>query len=61
MATHFSVLAGESQGQRSLVGCHLWGGTEPDTTEATWRQQQPKVLDLAYEVYFNFWKCVANI
>ena len=26
---------GESQGQRSLVGCHLWGRTESDTTEAT--------------------------
>ena len=25
----------ESQGQRSLVGCHLWGCTESDTTEAT--------------------------
>ena len=35
MVTHFSVLAGESQGQRSLVGCHLWGGTELDMTEAT--------------------------
>ena len=28
-------LPGESQGQRSLVGCRLWGGTESDTTEAT--------------------------
>ena len=26
-------LPGESQGQRSLVGCHLWGHTELDTTE----------------------------
>ena len=26
-------LPGESQGQRSLVGCHLWGRTESDTTE----------------------------
>ena len=25
----------ESQGQRSLIGCHLWGRTESDTTEAT--------------------------
>ena len=25
----------ESQGQGSLVGCHLWGCTESDTTEAT--------------------------
>ena len=28
-------LPGESQGQRSLVVCHLWGRTESDTTEAT--------------------------
>ena len=28
-------LPGESQGQRSLVGCNLWGRTESDTTEAT--------------------------
>ena len=28
-------LPGESQGQRSLVGCHLWGRTESDTTEVT--------------------------
>ena len=26
-------LLGESQGRRSLVGCHLWGRTESDTTE----------------------------
>ena len=30
-------LPGESQGQRSLVGCHLWGRTELDTTEVTWQ------------------------
>ena len=28
-------LPGESQGQKSLVGCHPWGRTESDTTEAT--------------------------
>ena len=28
-------LPGESQGRRSLVGCHLCGHTELDTTEAT--------------------------
>ena len=33
-------LPGESQGRRSLVGCHLWGRTESDTIEATWQQQQ---------------------
>ena len=31
-------LPGESHGQRSLVGCRLWGCTESDTTEVT-RQQ----------------------
>ena len=35
MATHSSVLTGESQGRGSLVGCHLWGHTELDMTEAT--------------------------
>ena len=35
MATHSSLLPGESQGRRSLVGCHLWGRTESDTTEVT--------------------------
>ena len=28
-------LPGESQEQGSLVGCHLWGRTESDTTETT--------------------------
>ena len=31
---------GESHGQRSLVGCRLWGHTESDTTEETQQQQQ---------------------
>ena len=35
MATHSSVVPGESQGWGSLVGCRLWGHTESDTTEAT--------------------------
>ena len=35
MATHSSVLLGESQGQGSLVGCRLWGRTELDMTEGT--------------------------
>ena len=29
------LLPGESQGQRSLVGCCFWGHTESDTTEVT--------------------------
>ena len=28
-------LPGESQEQGSLVGCHLWGLTESDTSEVT--------------------------
>ena len=28
-------LPGESQGRQSLMGCHLWGRTESDTTEVT--------------------------
>ena len=36
MATHCSgSCLGESQGRGSLVGCHLWGRTESDTTEVT--------------------------
>ena len=35
MATHSSVLAWRIPGRASLVGCHLWGRTESDTTEAT--------------------------
>ena len=35
MATHSSVLPGESQGRGSLVGCRLWGRTELDTTDVT--------------------------
>ena len=35
MATHSSILAWESQGRGSLVGCRLWGHIESDTTEVT--------------------------
>ena len=35
MATHFSILAGESHAQRSLTGYSLWGHKELDTTEVT--------------------------
>ena len=33
MATQSSTLAGESHGQRSLVGYSTWGHKESDTTE----------------------------
>ena len=34
MATHSSVLAWRIPGTGELVGCHLWGHTEWDRTEA---------------------------
>ena len=37
-------LPGESQGRGSLVGCHLWGRTESDTTEAIQQQQQVPLI-----------------
>ena len=37
-------LPGESQGQKSLVGCCFWGRTELGTTEATQQQQQQPLL-----------------
>ena len=40
---------GESQGQGSLVGCHQWGHTESDTTEATWQQQQQFIWKVTLE------------
>ena len=40
MATHSSVLAWRVPGMGELVGCHLWGRTESDMTEATQQQQQ---------------------
>ena len=38
MATHSSVLAWRIPETGDLVGCHLRGRTESDTTEATWQQ-----------------------
>ena len=35
-------LPGETQGRGSLVGCHLWGRTESDTTEATYSSRGKK-------------------
>ena len=41
-------LPGESQGQRSLVGCRLWGPTESDMTEVT----QQHCSQRTYFVFF---------
>ena len=38
-------LPGESQGWGNLVGCHVWGRTESDTTEVTQQQQQARILE----------------
>ena len=47
--TSFQVLLRhESQGWGSLVGCHLWGRTESDTTEVT-----AAVLHLERTFYFR--------
>ena len=52
-------LPGESQGQGSLVGCHLSGRTESDTTEATQQQQQHNKLfffsPVTSNLIFKFW------
>ena len=40
MATRSSVLAWRIPGWWSLMGCHLFGCTESDTTEAMQQQQQ---------------------
>ena len=45
-------LPGESQGWRSLVGCHLWGRTESDTTEATQQQHAKITRALIYTLLF---------
>ena len=50
MAAHSS----EFQGQGSLVGCHLWGCTESDTTEVTQLQQQ-HVLDYCRWCCCEYW------
>ena len=47
-------LPGESQGRGSLVGCHLWGRTESDTTEATQQQQQHTMLLKILASIWNF-------
>ena len=44
MATYSGVLAWRIPDRGSLVGCHLWGHTELDTTDATLQQQQQNIL-----------------
>ena len=57
-------LQGESQGWGSLVGCRPWGGTESDTTEATYnpRSQTDIIISLHTKVqlwfFFKFYNAV---
>ena len=56
-------LPGESQGQGSLVGCHPWGRTESDTTDATQQQQQQQQqwlssLSPALPLVFCTWRAL---
>ena len=44
MATHSSVHAWRIPEMGEPGGCHLWGGTESDTTEATQQQQQQQQI-----------------
>ena len=52
-------LPGESQGRGCLMGCHLWGRTESDTTEVTQQQQQQKLSKLVVPNLFGTrdWFC----
>ena len=50
MATHSSVLAWRIPGTESLVGCHLWGLTESDTTEALSRSKRAVTSSLSFVI-----------
>ena len=62
-------LPGESQGRGSLVGCHLWGCTESDTTEVTQQQQQQQqqqmltkhcILSLIQQIFIEHLLCACH-
>ena len=60
MAIHSSVLAWRIP--QSLVGCHLWGRTELDTTEVTQQQQQQQskiTLKLDMRLYATSYKLIS--
>ena len=56
-------LPGESQRQRSLVGCCLWRRTESDMTEATQQQQQQPVngYNKNYLFHGNEFKLIGSL
>ena len=41
-------LPGESQGRGSLVGCHVWGCTDSDTTEVTQQLSKECTLEQSF-------------
>ena len=57
MATHSSILARESHGQRGLVGYSPWGGKESETTEqlymAYWKSLMRSGLSLCLKLFFH--------
>ena len=55
MATHSSILSGESHGQRSLVGYSPWGCKESDTTKVTMHAYQMRKLELKDEMTSSRW------
>ena len=52
-------LPGESRGRGSLVGCHLWGRTESDTTEMT-KQASNVNLKIHFENLLQFKVLILN-
>ena len=38
------------------MGYHLWGCTELDTTEATWRRQQHDAVKVLHSICQQIWK-----
>ena len=52
-------LPGESHGWGSLVGCHLWGHTESDMTEATQQQQQQQLNLCGVLLHIESFHCIS--
>ena len=49
-------LLGDSQGQRSLVGCRLWGRTESDMTEEVQQRLQQQLAYNCLFLHFFAWR-----
>ena len=63
MATHSSILAGESPGQRGLLGYSPWGRMESDTTisirtNGCWRRGKGPSVSLTYSFTCSLSRCV---